>query len=115
MATSILEQKNRRHRRARAKVFGTPERPRLSVRISLANIIAQLIDDTTGRTLAAVSTVGAPVKGSMTEKAIWVGTEIAGKAKTKKVTKVVFDRGGRIYHGRLNALATAAREKGLEF
>lgn len=115
MTSTMLEKQIRRHKRARAKVFGTPVRPRLSVKITLSHVIAQVIDDTSGKTLAAVTTVGADVKGNMTAKATWVGAEIATKAKTKKVTKVVFDRGGRIYHGRLNALATAAREKGLEF
>ena len=115
MTSTMLQKQIRRHRRARAKVFGTPVRPRLSVKITLAHVIAQVIDDTTGKTLAAVTTVGADVKGNMTQKATWAGEQIATKAKTKKVTKVVFDRGSRIYHGRLNALATAAREKGLEF
>ena len=105
-----------RKNRIRAKVSGTTERPRLSVYISSRNVSAQLIDDTTHKTLAAVSTIGSKVaKGTLTEKSAWVGAEIAAKAKTIKVTKVVFDRGGRQYHGRVEALANAAREKGLEF
>jgi large subunit ribosomal protein L18 len=80
------------------------------------NSLAQLIDDTAHKTVAAVSTIGAKAaKGTMTEKATWVGAEIATRAKAAKVTAVVFDRGGRQYHGRVEALANAAREKGLEF
>jgi len=105
-----------RKARIRSVVSGTAERPRLSVFISSRHISAQLIDDTAHQTLAAVTTVGQKAaKGTMTEKATWVGAEIATKAKAAKVTKVVFDRGGRQYHGRVEALANAAREKGLEF
>ncbi len=85
------------------------------MKITLAHISAQLIDDRLGITLASATTVGSDVKGTMTEKATWVGEQIAAKAKTKKVTKIAFDRNGRIYHGRLHALATAARNSGLEF
>jgi large subunit ribosomal protein L18 len=85
------------------------------VKITLSHVVAQLIDDTTGRTLVGVTTVGADVKGSMTEKATWVGEKIAAAAKAKKIKQVVFDRNGRIYHGRLHALAEAARQNGLEF
>lgn len=115
MTQSTINRLNRRRARVRSTVSGTAERPRLSVKITLAHITAQLIDDTKGITLAAVSTVGADVKGTMTEKAVWVGTHVAEKAKTKKIKKVVFDRNGRIYHGRLHALAEAARQAGLEF
>lgn len=109
---NALQRKNR----VRATVTGTTERPRLSVRISNKHIIAQVIDDSTHKTLAYVSTVGTKsAKGTMTERAEWVGTEIANKAKAAKVTAVVFDRGARIYHGRVQALADAARKAGLEF
>jgi len=105
----------RRHR-VRATVEGTAERPRLSVHVSNMHVTAQLIDDAAQSTLAYVSTVGAKSQsGTMTEKAAWVGTEIAKKAKANKVTKVVFDRGSRLYHGRVKALADAARNAGLEF
>ncbi|MDB5178367.1 MAG: ribosomal protein [Patescibacteria group bacterium] len=106
---------NRRRARVRSRVSGTTVRPRLSVKISLRHIIAQLIDDTTGRTLASATTVSSDAKGTMTEKAVWVGEQIAAKAKTAKVKQIVFDRNGRIYHGRLHALAEAARKSGLEF
>ena len=118
MNNLALKAKNialRKHR-IRAKVSGTTERPRLSVFISGHHVSAQIIDDSKHKTLAAVTTIGSKAaKGTLTEKAAWVGTEIAGKAKTAKVTQVVFDRGGRMYHGRIKALADAAREKGLEF
>jgi large subunit ribosomal protein L18 len=105
-----------RKNRIRAKVIGSAERPRLSVYISSQNVSAQIIDDAAGKTLAAVSTIGSKAaKGTLTEKAAWVGSEIAAKAKTAKVSAVVFDRGGRKFHGRVKALADAAREKGLEF
>lgn len=105
-----------RKNRIRSVVSGTAERPRLSVFVSAQHISVQLIDDVAGKTLAAVSTIGSKTaKGNMTEKAAWVGSEIAAKAKAIKVSKVVFDRGGRQYHGRVKALAEAAREKGLEF
>ena len=105
-----------RAHRVRATVSGTTERPRLSVHISNRHIVAQVIDDTTHKTVASVSTVGTKAAtGTMTERAEWVGTEIAKKAKAAKVTTVVFDRGGRIYHGRVQALADAARKSGLEF
>ena len=115
MTTTLLAKLNRRRARVRSVVSGTPERPRLSVKISLAHITAQVIDDTKGTTIAYVTTVGKDVKGTMTERAVWVGEHIAAAAKTKKVSKVVFDRNGRVYHGRLNALAEAARQSGLEF
>ena len=118
MSDLITKQKNLKLRknRIRSVVSGTPERPRLSVFVSSRHISAQLIDDTTHKTLAAVSTVGQKAAtGTLSEKAAWVGGEIAVKAKSAKVTKVVFDRSGRQYHGRVKALADAAREKGLEF
>lgn len=105
-----------RKKRVRATISGTAERPRLSVRISNRHIIAQIIDDAQQKTIAYVSTVGTKsAKGTMTERAEWVGTEIAKKAKADKVTAVVFDRGAHIYHGRIKALADAARKAGLEF
>ena len=111
-----LKNRLQRKSRIRSKVSGTTERPRLSVYISSRHISAQLIDDTAHKTLAAVSTIGSKAaKGTLTEKAAWVGAEIAAKAKAAKVTAVVFDRGGRQYHGRIEALANAAREKGLTF
>ena len=111
-----LQQLRRRKARVRARVSGTATRPRLSVRISLRHIVAQLIDDANGHTLAFVTTVGhKDAKGTMTEKAAWAGEQIAAGAKAKKIKTVVFDRNGRIYHGRLHALAEAARKAGLEF
>ena len=111
-----LKNRQLRKNRVRAVVSGTPERPRLTVYISNTHVSAQIIDDTTHATLAAVSTVGnKKLSGTMTEKATWVGAEIAKKAVTKKITKVAFDRSGRKYHGRVKALADAARENGLEF
>ncbi len=111
-----LHNRSQRHRRVRSVVSGSSSRPRLSVSVSNLNITAQLIDDETHKTLAYVTTVGQKsLKGSMTEKAAWVGTEIAAKAKSKKVKTVVFDRGGKLYHGRVAALADAARKSGLEF
>ncbi|HJQ07908.1 MAG TPA: 50S ribosomal protein L18 [Candidatus Saccharimonadales bacterium] len=105
-----------RKNRVRATVSGTPERPRLSVHISNKHITAQVIDDTAHKTLAYVSTVGVKAaKGTLRERAAWVGEEIAKKAKAAKVGTVVFDRGGHIYHGRVQALADAARKAGLEF
>lgn len=115
MIQKLQNQWQRKHR-VRATVSGTTERPRLSVHISNRHITAQVIDDTTGKTLAYVSTVSSKAaKGSMTERAVWIGEEIAKKAKAVKVKTVVFDRGGHIYHGRVAALADAARNAGLEF
>ncbi|MDO5343998.1 MAG: 50S ribosomal protein L18 [Candidatus Saccharibacteria bacterium] len=104
-----------RKNRVRAKVSGTPERPRLSVTISNTHISVQLIDDVKQHTVAATTTVGTKAKGTMTEKAAAIGTEIAKKAKKVKISAVVFDRNGRQYAGRLKALAEAARQEGLEF
>ncbi len=111
-----LEKLHLRRKRTRSNISGTPERPRLSVNVSNLHVTAQLIDDTTHKTIAYVSTVGQKsLPKSMTEKAEWVGAEIAKKAKTAKVKKVAYDRGGRMYHGRVKALADAARKAGLEF
>ncbi len=113
--TSKLLNRNRRKNRIRSVINGTTERPRLTVYISNTNVSAQLIDDSKHVTVAHVTTVGAKKPtGTMTEKATWVGTEIAKKAKTLKINKVVFDRNGRLYHGRIAALADAARNAGLE-
>lgn len=114
--THKLQTRMIRKRRIRSVVSGTPARPRLAVNISLHHVTAQVIDDTKHQTLAYVSTVGQKAAvGNLTAKAEWVGTEIANKAKAAKVSAVVFDRGGRIYHGRVKALADAARNAGLEF
>jgi large subunit ribosomal protein L18 len=110
-----LDNKMLRKNRVRAKVGGTSSRPRLSVFISNLHISAQLIDDENGKTLAAATTVGAKLTGTMTEKAAKIGEEIAKKAAKVKIAKVVFDRNGRRYAGRLKALAEAARKGGLEF
>lgn len=106
----------RRSTRVRATMHGSTERPRLSVFISNLHISAQIINDDTSKTVAHATTVGQKkVTGTMTERAAWVGSEIAKKAKAAKVDKVVFDRGTKQYHGRIKALADAAREGGLEF
>jgi large subunit ribosomal protein L18 len=106
---------NRRANRVRTVVIGTTERPRLSVNVSNLHISAQIIDDTNGKTLAYITTVGQKQTGTMSERAVWVGNEISKLAKKAKVSKVVFDRGSRKYHGRIKALADAARTGGLEF
>ena len=104
-----------RANRTRAKIHGTADRPRLTVKISNQHIIAQIIDDDAKKTLAYATTVGSKIKGSKTEKCAEIGKEIAEKAKKAKVSKVVFDRGANAYAGRLSALADAARKEGLEF
>jgi large subunit ribosomal protein L18 len=108
----------RRHARLRKKVVGSPERPRLAVHRSSRNMVAQLIDDVAGRTLAAASTLETDVKameGDKTARAAKVGELLAARAREAGVTAVVFDRGGYDYHGRIAALADAARAGGLEF
>lgn len=108
--------KNLRRARIRDRVKGSSERPRLTVTISNSHISAQIIDDSKSETLVHASTIGnTKITGNMTVKAEIIGKEIAKKAKTAKVTKVVFDRNGKIYHGRIKALADAARAEGLEF
>ena len=109
-----------RHRRVRVKISGTPERPRLNVFRSLKHIYVQVIDDTNGYTLAAASTVDEDVvalanKKNKKDQAALVGTTIADRAKAAGITEVVFDRGGYLYHGRVKALAEAARKAGLIF
>jgi large subunit ribosomal protein L18 len=108
----------RRHLRVRKNVSGTEGRPRLAVYRSLTHIYAQVIDDSKGRTIAAASDVEQALrdgKGTKTERAKAVGTAVAKKAKDAGVTTVVFDRGGNRFHGRVKALAEAAREAGLRF
>ena len=106
----------RRHARVRAKVSGTAECPRLNVFRSNTQIFAQIIDDVKGVTLASSSSVELKIKnGGNVEGAKLVGKDIAEKAKKLKIKNVVFDRGGYLYHGRVQALAEAARENGLEF
>ena len=119
---SISAKKNRearlrRHRRVRKKVKGTAERPRLAVFRSNKHITAQVIDDRSGRTLAAASSTEAGFDGSggNVDAARKIGELVAGRAKDAGVSAVVFDRGGNLYHGRIAALADAAREAGLEF
>ena len=109
-----------RHKRVRNKVSGTASRPRLSVYRSLSQIYAQIIDDTTGNTLVSASTLDSEVKAliagkSKSEQAKLVGQTVAKRALEKNITEVVFDRGGYIYIGRVQALADAAREAGLKF
>ena len=110
----------RRHRRVRGKISGTPERPRLCVTRSNSNIYAQVIDDVSHTTICGVSSLGPEFKatgkkGGTVEGAAEIGTIIGKMAQEKGVTKVVFDRGGHLYHGRDKALADAAREAGLVF
>jgi large subunit ribosomal protein L18 len=104
-----------RANRTRAKIHGTAERPRLSVNFSNLHITAQIIDDDKGVTLAYATTVGQKLTGTKTEKAAEIGKQIAAKAKKAKISKVVFDRGSKLYAGRMSALADAARKEGLEF
>ena len=104
-----------RKARTRAKIHGTADRPRLTVHFSNLHITAQVIDDDKKTTLAYATTKGAKMTGTKTEKAALIGTEIAKKAKAAKISKVVFDRGAKLYAGRMNALASAARKEGLEF
>jgi large subunit ribosomal protein L18 len=113
----IKQQKRiRRHNRVRSVVNGTADRPRLSVFRSATHIYAQLIDDVAGRTLASASTREVKdATGKKTDKSVTVGTMIGEKAKQAGITQVVFDRGGYKYHGRVKALADAARQAGLQF
>jgi large subunit ribosomal protein L18 len=122
MKPEVNRRKARERRRVhvRKKVFGTPERPRLNVFRSLNNIYAQIIDDTVGHTLAAASTIDTEIRAQMddkkkTEQARIVGQIVAERALEKGIKKVVFDRAGYKFHGRVKALAEAAREAGLDF
>lgn len=113
---SKITKLNLRKNRIRSHLSGTTERPRMTVTISNMHVSVQIVDDTKHQTLVSITTVGQKnVKGNLTEKATWAGTEIAKKAKAKKITKVVLDRNGRKYHGRIKALADSARAGGLEF
>ena len=114
---TVRRTRERRHRRVRGKVFGTAERPRLVVFRSNRGIEAQLVDDLEGKTLAAASwlQLKKSFKGSKTEQAAEVGKLLAQNAKKADIETVVFDRGGYLYHGRVKALADAAREGGLNF
>ncbi len=112
--------RERRHRRVRKKVFGAPEQPRLSVFKSHRHIYAQIINDLQGRTVATTSTLSPEfkvrgVRGTKTDAAKVVGEILAEKALKVEIRRVVFDRGGSRFHGRIKALATGAREKGLAF
>ena len=114
---SVREARERRHKRVRGKVAGTAERPRLVVFRSNRGIEAQLVDDLEGKTLAAASWLNLKksFKGSKSEQAAEVGKLLAANAKKANVETVVFDRAGYLYHGRVKALADAAREGGLKF
>lgn len=105
----------RRSTRTRSTLHGTTERPRLSVHVSNKHISAQIINDDSHETIVSATTVGSKSKGTMTELAAIIGTDIAKKAKAKKIKTVMFDRGNKQYHGRVKALADAARAEGLEF
>jgi large subunit ribosomal protein L18 len=110
--------RQKRHERIRLRLAGSPQRPRLAVFRSINHISAQVIDDTTGRTLAAASSLEKELRGgkqSKTEEARAIGRLIAERAKSAGVESVVFDRAGFRYHGRIKSLADAAREAGLEF
>ena len=116
-SVTVREGRLRRHRRVRGKIRGTAERPRLLVFRSNRGIFAQLVDDDSGKTLAASSWLDLPkgFKGDKSEQAAEVGKLLAANGKKAGVESVVFDRGGYLYHGRVKALAEGAREGGLEF
>ena len=105
----------KRHRRVRTRVSGTANRPRLNVFRSLHHLYAQLIDDTSGRTLASASTLSLKLSGKGVDEARQVGQALARGARELGISSAVFDRGGFLYHGRVQALADGAREAGLEF
>lgn len=112
----LISKKNnslRRKNRTRTALRATSSRPRLSVDISNRHISAQIIDDASHKTLVSVTTVGQSSKGTMTEQAALVGKEIAKKSKAKKIKEATLDRGSKLYHGRVKALADAARAEGL--
>ena len=105
----------RRAHRVRTVIRGNSELPRLSVHISNRHVLAHVIDDVSGKTLVYVTSAGQKAGTNLTEKATWVGTQLAAKAKQAKVVKVAYDRGAKRYHGRIKALAEAARAGGMEF
>lgn len=105
----------RRKQSIRKKISGDTERPRLTVRRSLKHIYAQIIDDSTGKTVASASSVALKIPGTGVEAAKKVGAELAQRAKSKSVEQVRFDRAGRLFHGRVKALADAVREGGVKF
>lgn len=109
------EKRSRIHHKIRTKIFGTKERPRLSVFKSSQYIYAQLIDDTTGKVLVAASDIKLKSNKKKVEHALEVGKLIAKEALQKKIEKIVFDRGGFLFHGRIKAVADGAREGGLKF
>ena len=113
--TKKVSNRSQRAVRTRAALHGTVERPRMSVDISNKHISVQIINDDEGKTLVAATTVGSKYSGTLSEKAVLLGADIAKKAKANKISSVVFDRGSKQYHGRIKALADAARENGLEF
>ncbi len=116
--TTSKQRHRKRHQRVRIRIQGTPERPRLNVFRSLNHIYAQVIDDTAGHTLAAASSLEAGVKeaaGSKTDKARLVGELVGRRAQERGIRRVILDRGGYKYHGRVKALAEGARQAGLEF
>ena len=116
MTVSVREARLRRHRRVRGKISGTAERPRLVVFRSNRGIFAQLVDDEAGRTLASASWLQQrSFEGNKTDQAVEVGKALAAAAKQAGIETCVFDRGGYLYHGRIKAVADAAREAGLEF
>jgi large subunit ribosomal protein L18 len=117
MATlTVREARQRRHRRVRGKVSGTAERPRLVISRSNRGIVAQLVDDANAKTLASATWLQAKsFKGNKTQQAAEVGKRLAEEANLKNIKNVVFDRGGYLYHGRVKALADAARKGGLTF
>lgn len=120
MAVKSRKARQRRHRRIRARISGTAERPRLNVFRSIDHIYAQLVDDVAGRTLVSASTVDKDLRSDMAgkskkEQAELVGKMVAERAKAAGISTVVFDRGGYLYHGRVKALADGAREGGLNF
>lgn len=116
-----IEGRARRHKRIRKSIIGTKERPRLSVHRSISHLYAQVIDDTAGKTLVQLSTHSPDLKSKLSKNAgnvkgaSLLGTSLAEKCKKEGITKVVFDRAGYLYHGRIKALAEAARKGGLSF